>query len=295
MRLVVPYAAGGTTDVVARLVGARLARVLERPVVVENRPGGGGTLAGTQVATAAADGLTLLLGGMEIATAPSLIGSRQFLATRDVRGVAGLTLGPLVLVVHPETTEARTLQALIAQCRARPGEFTFASAGIGNVTHLFGEIFKRTAAIDIRHVPYRGAAGALTDLQAGLVTMMLGGTASVQPLVSAGKLRALAITGRQRTSGLPGVPTFAEAGLSIPATDSGAWLALFAPARASAEAIAPVHRAIDEILTQPELLGQLAVQGLVAQPMSPLEVDGLLRTQTTVWSELIAQSGITLN
>lgn len=296
VRFLVPYAPGGTTDVLARLIAARAADVLGRPVVVENRPGASGTIAGALVASSAPDGSTLLVGGMEIATAPSLIPGSSFAATRDLAGVAGLTVGPLVLVVSPAATGARSLQELIAECRAHPGAATFASAGVGNVTHLFGEIFRRSAKIDIRHVPYKGAAAALTDLQSGLVTMMMAGTASVRPFVTGGQLRALAVTGREAAaSNLPGIPSFADAGLPMPATDGGAWTALFAPKATPAAALRHVDDAIGAALAAPEVQSRLSILGLAPAAKDPGEVDALLASQTRVWSELIVRSGIKLD
>ncbi|RYY92526.1 MAG: tripartite tricarboxylate transporter substrate binding protein [Comamonadaceae bacterium] len=293
VRIVVPYAPGGTTDILARQIGTRLATALGHAVVVENKPGGAGTIAGAMVAAAPADGLTLLLGGVELATAPALVGDRTFLATRDVAAVASLTSGPLVLVVNAQKTQARSLAELLAAARAQPGAFTIASAGNGNVTHLFGEIFKRTAKVDVRHVPYRGAVPALTDLQAGEVTMMMVGTANVRQLVTAGNLRALAVTGQDASVlGLPGVPTFAQAGLPMAETDAGAWTALFAPKAIPRDAVQQINQAVNAVLAQPELRAQLAAIGLAAEPAAPEAVQALLAAQTRVWTELTAQSGI---
>jgi tripartite-type tricarboxylate transporter receptor subunit TctC len=293
LRIVVPYAAGGTTDVMARMVAKQLAEVLGQPVIVENKPGGGGTIAGAYVAAAPADGLTLMLGGIELATAPSLIAQKSFVPTRDLAAVASLSLGPLVLVVSPQHTPVNTLAELISQGKARPGSMTFASAGNGNVTHLFGEIFKRSARLDMRHVPYRGAAPALTDLQGGQVTMMLAGTAGVRQLVAAGNLRALAVTGHDAAgAGLPGVPTFREAGLAMPETDAGAWTALLAPKDTPRETMAQLGEAVRMVLTQPELRTQFAGIGLVPQTMTTQAMQAHLVEQTAVWTQVIAQAGI---
>ncbi|WP_439590107.1 Bug family tripartite tricarboxylate transporter substrate binding protein [Hydrogenophaga sp.] len=293
IRIVVPYAAGGTTDVLARVVATRLAEVLGQAVIVENKPGGGGTIAGAQVAAAPADGLTLLLGGMELATAPSLVAQKNFVPTRDLAAVASLSLGPLVLVVNPQHTPVNSLAELIALARSRPDGLTFASAGNGNVTHLFGEIFKRSARLDMRHVPYRGAAPALTDLQGGQVTMMVAGTAGVRQLVAAGTLRALAVTGRDAAgAGVPGVPTFLEAGLAMPETDAGAWTALFAPKDTPRETITQLSEAVRTVLSLPELRTQFAGAGLVPQAMTPQALQAHLVAQTAVWTQVITQAGI---
>lgn len=293
VRIVVPYAAGGTTDVLARQVARGMADVLGMPVVVDNRPGGAGTIAGGFVVSQPADGLTLLLGGLEIATAPSLVAQKTFVPTRDLAGVSGLTLGPLVLLVNPQKTSARTIQELIAQAKANPGTMTFASAGNGNVTHLFGQIFARTARVDIRHVPYRGAAPALTDLQGGVVTFMMAGTGSVQQLVANGNLRALAVTGKDpAAAGFPGLPTFADAGVPMPETDAGAWTGLFAPRGTPKETIDQLHQAISKVLAQPALKSQLAAIGLATEAMAPEVLQAHLTSQTQVWGQFIAQAGI---
>lgn len=293
VRIVVPYAAGGTTDVLARQVARGMADVLGLPVVVDNRPGGAGTIAGSYVVSQPADGLTLLLGGLEIATAPSLVAQKTFVPTRDLMGVSGLTLGPLVLLVNPQRTNVRTIQELIAQAKANTGALTFASAGNGNVTHLFGQIFARTAGVDMRHVPYRGAAPALTDLQGGQVTMMMAGTGSVQQLVASGSLRALAVTGKDPAgAGFPGVPTFADAGLPMPETDAGAWTGLFAPRGTPRESVEQLHQAVAKALSQPALKSQLATIGLATEAMPPETLQAHLAAQTQVWAQIIAQAGI---
>lgn len=295
VRLIVPYAAGGTTDVVARLVARHLAEQAGLTVVVENKPGGGGTIAGAQLASSPPDGSTLLLGGLEMATAAALVGSSRFRATRDLAGVAGLTQGPLILVINPQATPARDLPELMNAARARPGELTFASAGVGNVTHLFGEVFTRTAHVDIRHVPYKGAAPALTDLQAGMVSMMFAGTASVSPLVAAGRLRALAVTGQRAVAvGRSEVAPFARSGLAMPETDAGAWLGLFAVKGTPRDAVAALHDVVNRVLGLPDVQAELSGQGLVPQPMSPEGLDAHLAAQTRVWTRLIADAGISI-
>lgn len=293
VRVVVPYAPGGTTDILARQIGTRLADVLGSPVVIENKPGGAGTIAGASVAAAPPDGQTLLLGGIEMATAPALVGDKNFLATRDMTAVASLTSGPLVLVVNAQHVPARSLSELISAARAEPGALTIASAGNGNVTHLFGEIFKRAARIDIRHIPYRGAAPALTDLQAGVVSMMMAGTASVRQFIAAGNLRALAVTGRDAAAaGVPGVPTFAQAGLPLPEADAGAWTALFAPRNTPRETVQQINQAVNIVLAQPDMRAQLSAIGLAPERATPETLQALLISQTQAWTQLINQAGI---
>lgn len=296
IHLVVPYAAGGTTDIVARLIASRISDDLGQPVIVENKPGGGGTIALAQVAKSPADGTALLLGGLEITTAPSLVASQEALATRDLTGVAGLSLGALVLTINPEKTPYADLAALLEDAKAKPGVLTFASAGIGNVTHLFGEIFTRRADVDILHIPYRGAAPALTDLQAGQVTLMMAGTGSIRPFIESGRLRALAVTGTDAAqAGVPGTPTFAEAGLPLPETDSGAWTALFAPKGTPEAVVKRLERAVQNALAQPEVQQQLAAAGLAPFSRTAEEVNQHLAEQSKVWNSLIREAGIAPN
>ena len=296
IHLVVPYAAGGTTDIVARLLASRIGDDLGQPVIVENRPGGGGTIALTQVAKAPADGTALLLGGLEITTAPSLVASQEALATRDLTGVSGLSLGALVLTINPEKTPYADLAALLEDAKAKPGSLTFASAGIGNVTHLFGEIFTRRADVDILHIPYRGAAPALTDLQAGQVTLMMAGTGAIRPFIESGRLRALAVTGNDAAqAGVPGTPTFAEAGLALPETDAGAWTALFAPKGTPEPVIKRLERAVHNALAQPEVQQQLAGAGLAPYRLTAEEVNHHLAEQSELWNSMIRAAGITPN
>ncbi len=296
VHLVVPYSAGGTTDIVARLLASQLSEELGQPVVVDNRPGGGGTIALGHVAQAPANGTTLLIGGLEITTAPSLVANQEALATRDLTGVSGLTLGPLVLTINPEQSSYSSLAELLDDARANPGKLTYASAGIGNVTHLFGEIFTQKADVDIRHIPYRGAAPALTDLQAGEVTLMMAGTGGVRPLIESGRLKALAVTGNDAAqAGVPDVPTFAEADLPLPETESGAWTALFAPQGTPPATIDRLEQAMQATLEKPAIQEKLASAGLAPFFLSSEQVNEHLAEQSDIWITLIEQAGINPN
>ncbi|VTU45174.1 Bug family tripartite tricarboxylate transporter substrate binding protein [Variovorax sp. PBL-E5] len=295
VHIVVPFAPGGTTDIIARQVSVKLSEVLSQSVVVDNRPGGAGTIAGALVAHAAPDGSTLLLGGLDLATGATLLGGHtSFDPPRDLSAIAPLTLGPVVLLVNPSKTRFDSLAELISAARAQPGTLTFGSAGNGNVTHLFGEIFKRSAKIDLRHVPYRGAAPAMTDLMGGQITMMFGGTASAREMVAAGQLKALAVTGAEPPAGLAGVPTFAQAGLPMPETELGAWTGLFGPAGMPEGVVTRLNQAVNTVLQMPELRRQLAQNGLVADPGSAAMLQARLASQTRTWAQVIRSAGITL-
>jgi tripartite-type tricarboxylate transporter receptor subunit TctC len=197
-------------------------------------------------------------------------------------------------VIQPEKTPAKNLAELIALAKAQPGALTFGSAGNGNVTHLFGELFRRAAGVDIRHVPYKGTGPALTDLQGGQITMLMAGPGGVRPLIAAGRLRPLALTGQDAAiAGLGDVPTFAQAGVPMPETDMGAWQGLFAPRGTPRETIAQINRAVHTVLAQPEMRTYLTSIATAPNPTTPEALGALLASQTRVWGQVIAQAGIT--
>jgi tripartite-type tricarboxylate transporter receptor subunit TctC len=295
VHLVLPVAPGGTVDILARQLAPRLSEALGQPVVVENKAGGSGAIAGQQVAQATPDGTQVLLGALDLATIPALLAQKNFVPLQHLAPVGLVTSGPLVLVVNAEKTTARTLAEFVAQAKAQPGSVTFGSAGNGNVTHLFGEMFKRAAGVDIRHVPYRGTGPALTDLQAGQITMLMAGPGSVKQLVAAGRLRALAITGKEPGSavGFGDVPTFAQAGMPMPETDMGAWQGLFVARGTPREAILQLNQALNTVLAQPEM--KTFFTGIVVSPApgAPEALGSLLESQTQVWGQVIRLAGIT--
>lgn len=295
VHIVLPVAPGGTVDILARQLAPRLSEALGQTVIVENKAGGSGTIAGAAVASAPPDGTTLLLGALDLATAPAMLAQKTFVPLQHLAPVGLITTGRLVLVVNAEKTPARTVAELIAQAKAQPGSLTFGSGGSGNVTHLFGEMFRRKAGIDIRHVPYRGTGPALTDLQAGQITMLVAGPASVKQHVSAGKLRALALTGTGpgANAGLGEVPTFAQLGLPMPETDMGAWQGLFAARGTPRETILQLNQALNTVLAQPEMKAFMASIAVEGMPGTPEQLGALLESQTQVWTDVIRQAGIT--
>lgn len=293
IRLLVPFPPGGATDILARRIATRLAEILGGTIVVENRPGGGGTIAGAAVAAAPPDGYTLLVGGLELATNPALIGTKILNPQKDLTPIGGLTLGTFVLAVNPAKNNFANLQELLAAAKARPGELTYGSAGAGNVTHLFGEIFKRTAQVDIRHIPYRGAAPAIADLQGGQITMMFASRATARPLVTSGHLRALAITGKEPHASFPGVRTFEQQGIPMPEADLGAWTGLFGPAGMPRELVTTLNQALNQALGTPALKETLSQIGLEVDPSSPEALGQRVVTQTEKWTQLIRAANIT--
>lgn len=295
VRIVVPVAPGGSTDILARQLGQYLADVMKQPVIIENKPGGSGTIATQFVINSPPDGYTLLLGAMDLASNPHMLPNLSFQPMRDLTPIAALTLGSLVLVINPAVTRVNTLQEFIDAAKANPGKFTFGSAGNGNVTHLFAEMFKRKAGVDILHVPYRGTGPALTDLQGGQITMMVAGRASTLPLVKEGRLKALAMTGKQGHPTFPGVPTFYEAGLPIPETDLGAWTGIFGPPNMPADLVMKINQYINAALQKEEFKASLEILGMDVDPGPPQLLADRLKSETEKWGELIRAAKITLN
>ncbi len=295
VRIVVPVAPGGATDILARQLGQHLAEVMKQPVIIENKPGGSGTIAAQYVINSAPDGYTLLLGAMDLASNPHLLPNLSFRPMHDLTPIAALTLGSLVLVINPAVIQVNTLQEFIDAAKANPGKFTFGSAGNGNVTHLFAEMFKRKAGVDILHVPYRGTGPALTDLQSGQIVMMIAGRASTLPLVKDGRLKALAMTGKEGHSTFPGVPTFYEAGLPIPETDLGAWTGIFGPPGMPEELVNKISQYINTVLVKDDFKANLEVIGMDVDPGSPQILADRLKSETEKWGELIKAANISLN
>ncbi|VCU70514.1 Tripartite tricarboxylate transporter family receptor [Pigmentiphaga humi] len=292
IRLIVPYTPGGATDILAREVGQRLSGVLGQPVVIENRPGGSGNIGGALVARAAPDGYTLLLDGLNLATNPSLFRNMPFDPIKDLTPISSVALSPLALLVNPGAAGHASLASLVAAAKASPGKLTYASAGNGNPTHLFPEAFKRTVGIQVMQVPYKGTAPAMTDLMGGQVDMMFASIGSVQNLVGAGKLKALAVTGAKRSAYLPEVPTFAEAGYPVHETDLGTWWALMGPGGLPAPVVQVLNEAIGKVLRNPETVAALSKLSFDADPIEAATMRDRLQSETRKWSEIIHAAGV---
>jgi tripartite-type tricarboxylate transporter receptor subunit TctC len=294
LSLVLPVAPGGTVDILARRLAPRLSEVLGHPVVVDNRGGGAGVIAGSLVASAVPDGTSVLLGALDLATVPALLAQKSFVPMQHLAPVGLVSAGRLVLVINPERTPVRTLAELVALAKSQPGAMTFGSAGNGNVTHLFGEMFRQAAGIDLRHVPYRGTGPAMTDLLAGQITLLMAGPASVKASVTTGKLRALALTGREPgvAAGLGEVPTFTELGLAMPDTDMGAWQGLFVAKDTPKDTVIQLNQALNTVLAEPEMQAFMASIAVAPMPGTPEALGALLASQTRAWTQVIRQAGI---
>jgi tripartite-type tricarboxylate transporter receptor subunit TctC len=275
IRIVVPVAAGGTVDQVARLVAKGLSEDLKQSVIVENKPGASGLLGTREVARAAPDGYTLLAVANTFVSAPAFVPNADYDPLRDFEPVTQTCQIPMVLVAHPSVPQ-RTVKDLIARARAHPGEVSFASSGVGSTGYIAAELFSRQAGIKMLGVSYKGNAQAITDLVGGQVMVMFDQVSTSGPYVLAGKLNALGVTTASRSRMLPDVPTIAESGL--PGFEDDTFNAILAPAGTPAPIVARLHEAIAKVLQRPEVSGQLAKQGIeVKTSASPADFRAYLQ------------------
>jgi tripartite-type tricarboxylate transporter receptor subunit TctC len=290
IRIVVPFPAGGTTDILARAVAAKLTETTGQPAVVDNRPGAGGNIGAELVAKSAPDGYTFLMGTVGThAINPSLYAKMPYDHVKDFAPVILVAGVPNVLVVNP-ALPVNSVQELIAYIRANPGKVNFASSGSGTSIHLSGELFKTMTGTQITHVPYKGSAPALQDLVGGQVQIMFDNLPSSLALIKAGKLKALAVTSAERSSALPDVPTVAEAGL--PGFEASSWFGLLAPAGTPKEAIAKINGEVAKWLATPEAKEKLASQGAIAAAgLTPDDFAKHIAAETTKWNKVVKESG----
>ena len=288
VRIVVPFAAGGPADVYARVLAQRLQESLGQPFVIENRPGGGSVLGTDIVAKSAPDGHTLLLMSNTHTINESLMPSKPFVLMRDFTAVAPVNYSDLVLVVNP-AVPAKTLAELIALSKAQPGKLNYASSGPGTPYHMAGELFKAMAGLDIVHVPYKESSGARTGVLGGQVEMMFDAVTVMNEHVKAGKVRALATSGKTRSAVMPDVPTLAEAG--VPGYDAVIWLGLIAPKGTPPEIVARLNAEITKIVSRPDVQADWAKQGAVAMTMAPAAFERYLADDIVKWEHIVKLSG----
>ena len=290
IKLVVPAAPGGGTDVLARLIAKRLSEGLGQAVVIDNRPGAGGVLGSEQVARAAPDGYTILLG--TVAThglAPSLMKAMPYDPVEDF---AHLTKGVVVtniLVVHP-SVPAQTAKEFLALVKAKPGELNYSTSGRGSGAFMAGELFSQMASAEITHVPYKGGGLAVSGLVAGHVQFSFATAPSVMALIQAGRLRALGVTTPTRFAGLPEAPTLSEA--ILPGFEASNWYAFFAPAHTQMVIVQRLTHAIHQAMGQPEIVKNLLEQGMEPILSTPDEQREFIRAEITKWSALVKTRGI---
>jgi tripartite-type tricarboxylate transporter receptor subunit TctC len=288
VRLIVPFPAGGPTDVVARLIGQWLSDRLGQPFIIENRPGAGSTIATEAVVRAAADGYTLLSVSTSSAINATLYDNLKYNFIRDIAPVATITSQPSVMVVHP-SVPAKTVPEFIAHAKANPGRINMASPGIGTSPHVAGELFKIMAGIDMLHVPYRGGAPAYTDLLAGQVQVMFSVTISTIEYIRAGKLRALAVTTATRSQELPDIATVSD---FLPGYEASQWFGIGVPRNTPAEIVEKLNKEINAGLADPKINARLADLGGVALPGSPAEFAKLIAAETEKWGKVIRAANI---
>jgi len=284
VRLIVPFAAGGSTDIIARTVGQKLNELWSQPVVIENRPGGS-TVIGTElVARAAPDGYTLLVTPAPFTIVPSLIAKLPYDPAQDFEPITLINTTPLVVVVHPGVP-ARSIKELIALAKAKPGALNFGSSGSGGSNHLAGELFNTMAGVRMVHIPYKGNAPALTDLVGGHVDLLFNGLTSAMPLIKSGKLRALAVTSIARAGSLPAMPTLDELGLK--GFQAVAWNGLTAPARTPRDVINRVNADVLKVIRSPELVERLKAEGSDPVGNTPEQYSAFLRDEIAKWAKVI--------
>jgi tripartite-type tricarboxylate transporter receptor subunit TctC len=289
IRIIVPYAAGGAVDIVARNVGQPLSVALGQPVIVDNRPGASANIGMEMVAKAAPDGYTLLMASNGIATNMALFPQLAFDGRRDFAPVARIGYAPLVIVV-PAASAAQSLKDLLAMARAAPGKLTYATAGNGSSGHLAGELLKSTAKIDVLHVPYKGGAPAITDLLGERISFMPINAVEVMAHIRAGKLRALAVASDRRFPLLPDVPTAAEAGL--PGYEATVWWGLVAPAKTPVAIVQKLNMETNKALTDPVTAKQFGELGVVVTPGTPEQFGAFISSQTELWSAVVKAAAI---
>jgi tripartite-type tricarboxylate transporter receptor subunit TctC len=288
VRIIVGQAAGSGSDIAARLLGQRLSERLGQPFVVENRPGAAGNLATEAVVRAPPDGYTLLLANVANAINATLYDKLSFVFLRDIAPVAGIFRVPQVMVVHP-SVPAKTVPEFIAYAKANPGKVNMASAGIGSVHHVAGELFKFMTGIDMIHVPYRGTTPAMTDLLAGQAQVMFDVTPSSTPHIKAGRLRALAVTTATRADVLPEVPVMGD---FVPSYEASAWLGFGAPKDTPASIIDMLNSEVNAGLANPLIKARFADLGATVLPGSPAEFGKLIADDTEKWSKVIRAANI---
>jgi tripartite-type tricarboxylate transporter receptor subunit TctC len=290
IRLVVPYPAGGPTDVVARILANGLSAKLKQSVVVENRPGGAaGTVGGRVVVSAEPDGYTLLLSQVgSLTIAPSLY-KLDYDTLRDLTPIAIVAVSPEILTINP-AVPANSLAEFLAYAKANPGKLNFGSPGTGTLPHIIGEQLQLATGIKITHVPYRGAAPAVTDLLAGRVQLMIDSTSVLLTHIVSGKLRGLAITSERRIPQMPSVPTFAEAG--YPQLTESLWTGLLAPAGTPAAIVAMLNGAINDVLKTPDVQQAYARLEVENKVVTPNECKTFMAAEAKKWAQVVSAAGI---
>jgi len=292
IRLIVPFAAGGTSDLMGRVVGARLGEALGQTVVVDNRGGAGGSLGATLTAQALADGHTLLIPHIGLAINETLYPKRQYNALKDLAPISKLGETPNAVVVN-NALPVKSVQELIALAKKQPGKLNYGSAGVGSAAHLAMALLEHAASIKFNHVPYKGGGPALIAVVAGEVDFSIPAYPTAVPHLKAGRLRILAVTGLKREPTVPTVPTVAESGL--PGYEFVIWFGLFAPAGTPKPILTRLNQEVVKALALPEMREKLAQTGVDAESSTPEQLGQLLRSDVAKWAKIIKAAGVPVN
>jgi tripartite-type tricarboxylate transporter receptor subunit TctC len=292
IRLIVSFAAGGPTDVFARLIASKLEKELGQPIIVENKPGGGSNIGSEFVAKAKPDGYTLLVGTVANTTNMGIYKNLGYNTVRDFAPITQIMSSPSVLVVNADLP-VKTLDELIAYVKARPGKLNYASSGAGGMQHHAGEMLKLRAGIDVLHIPYKGAAPALTDVIGGTVSMGFKTASGVMPAIQSGKVRPIAVAGSKRLAQLPNVPTMAEAGM--PGIEADSWNGLFAPAGTPPAIINKLANATITILKTQEIKDRFAAISATPVGSTPAEFSQYVKDEVVKWGKVAKEANVQLN
>jgi len=292
IQYVVPFAAGGATDIVARLISEKLAALWDVPVVVENKTGAAGNVGTTKVAQSAPDGYTMLMTINSFTINNSLYKRLPYNPTDDFRPVILAATSPNVLVVNPNVP-VHTLKDLIELARSKPGALSYASSGAGSGAHLAGELFSQMANVSLIHVPYKGASATMADLVGGRVTMSFIALPVALPYIQSGQLRAIAVTTKERSTLVPELPTIAESGL--PGYEVTSWFGTLAPRKTSTEIVEQWNREVNKILKLPEVTQKLQALALEPRGGTPEDFRDFMENDVKVWDELIKEKGLQLD
>jgi len=287
--LIVPFVAGGTTDIIARAVGQQLSTALKQPVIIDNRGGAGGTLGASLASKAPADGDTLFMATIAHAIAPGIYKHLSYDFQRDFDPVALVASTPNVVIVNAQLP-VNSIAELIAYAKANPGKINYGSAGIGSTEHMSGELFRAMTDTQLTHIPYKGGAPMMAALVGGQIQMAIETSPSAAPHIRSGKVKALAVTTAQRSAAYPDVPTLNEAGLA--GYDVTTWFAVMAPHGTPAVIVRRLNSELIKLLAEPEMTRHFAEQGVWAGKMTPTELTAFIRSESAKWTRTAQQAGI---
>jgi tripartite-type tricarboxylate transporter receptor subunit TctC len=289
VKIIVPFGAGGPTDVFTRAISEELRKSLGQPFVMENRPGAGTIIGSEAAAKSPPDGYTLLMVSATQTTTETLVPNKSFKLTRDFVPVGSLLTSELVMVVHP-SVPVNNLKEFIALAKAKPGELNYASSGVGSNYHMAGELFKHLTGADIQHVPYKGSAGARNDIISGQVQMMFDSIPTMAQMIAAGRVKALGTTGKMRSPILSDVPTLSEAG--VPRYEASMWIGMMAPAGTPQPIVVRLNHAMNDILMRPDVRAVWERQGAEPVAMSPEQFGAHVNSEIEKWGKVISANAI---